>query len=202
MTQAVVQAVQPLTTTLLIPEAASSGLSLSVDITSFPTSLLETAGQGLDALAHDFWIVPLATVPTLNGLGPAVYSLLVPGLHLGTPDQFSYLSGQPSFNALLNAWASGGSFPVALQDFAEYVAFGDTAIVEDSPPRRTSPAAVAASRLMSGVILAGAPTSAVVAHMDGSPVMIVIGASVTIVLATTGAGLTLVTHWLARKMEV
>jgi len=49
-----------------------------------------------------------------------------------------------------------GSFPIESKDFGE-------SAIEKSPPRRTSSAAVTANKLASRVILADAPTCAVLA---------------------------------------
>jgi hypothetical protein len=50
------------------------------------------------------------------------------------------------------------------------------------------------------VIMAGAPTSALLAaNTSGSPMVLIVGAAITVVLATAGSGITLASHWLAKK---
>lgn len=88
---------------------------------------------------------------------------------------------------------------------SEYITFGETVLVEESPPRRTSPAAIAATKVASRMLTAGGggtSITAVLVHGDVSFYIIVAGSAVTLVMSTASAGLVLATHWLGKRLKV
>jgi hypothetical protein len=191
---------QPLTITTLTPRL-SSGDRTTIDTTSIPTSWLTNLG-GVDAIALELDVTSVAVIRNASELGPAAHFLL-DGRNWGSAEVFypgSNVDSQARFNEFSSNYAVGGSFEEEVRDFCSYMAYGEAVLIEESPPRRTSAAAVSASRLASGVIMAGAPTSAfLAANADGSPMMLIVGAAITVILATAGAGITLISHWLAKR---
>jgi hypothetical protein len=197
---------RPITATLPMPTglAGPGQLRTTLDITAIPTVFLKNAPFGIEEVAkRDFELKLIARVETPATLAPAIFSLIQPGLYGQDLREIDHYGGQPYFSGLVAGWSSGGSFPIELQDFAEYVAYGETVIVEESPPRRTSPAAVAATKLASAVIVPGAPsTAAVLAHSGASPCILIVGTGITLLLATGAAGLVIASHWLGKRLEV
>lgn len=102
----------------------------------------------------------------------------------------------------------GFAVPADLRRLAHYWVSGETALVEESPPRRTSPAAVEASKLASHIMVAGMGSTgvgagvSVLATGEHGPVIVVIGALTTLFMSVGGAAITLLTHKAALLLDL
>ena len=197
-----------LTSTVCFPRTRFPDLPGRIDVTSVPTKWF----GGSAALYQDLEVSLLAEV------GPESLAHATSAVCWGGTDtdaqsvaelfRLSRSGDLPGTGSDESAETTAGKrLEVARR--ASYVVYGETAVIEESPARRTSPAAVEASKLAGRILIGGtagvgvgAGASALVHSAEHGPMVIVIGASVTLILAVAGGGTTMLWHWLGKKLDV
>jgi hypothetical protein len=112
------------------------------------------------------------------------------------------------YRRLHHAWPAIRSSPELLPPevvtFAEYAAFSEVILIEESPARRTSAAGQAAAALTSRIMTTGTAATLCSASLDGEHVVavVVVGGGATIVLSSAGAAVTILSHWIGRRLNI
>lgn len=215
-----------ITTTVLAPRVASPGIA-SIDITAIPSKWFDydPAIEGVNAVVSEFGVRPYATLSSTD-LTKAIATIVeIPEDGQGSyymPAEFA--RGYPDdigpivdriFTSIEASTVDGVRPSVA----HSHIVNGESAIIELSPARRTSPAGVAASRLASQIMLAGTtgtgltsaatnvlqshgdPTSALLTFSQTSPFLFIVGSAITLVMSAGGASIVLVSRWLGTKVK-
>jgi hypothetical protein len=179
-----------------------------VSTTVIPGHLLNTADyfSAVEVAEEVFDLKVLDEIDT-SQLGPAIYTLFAHREDdelTADVDLFQFNEAvRQTLVDVRDEWQ-----PVAgdaVKQFAELIAYSETVVIEESPARRTSPAAVAATRLATRIMTAGGTgtgASAVLAHENGSLFIILVGSGATLVMSFAGASIVLASHWLAKRMGV
>jgi hypothetical protein len=194
-----------LITTTVVPPSDAAISDKGIDITTIPNSWM---GPDYDHPAEiaegEFGLQPLLVVEPRTGLAESIAALLSE-YDNGEEDLYNFREEvRDKVRRLTNEGPESPQQERTLR-FAEYVALAETVLVEESPARRTSPAAVAASRLATAVLTTGGASTtatAVLAHQGTSLFIVLMGSGVTLLIAVAGAGLILATHWAAKRLEV
>jgi hypothetical protein len=111
------------------------------------------------------------------------------------------------YDELRGSWPTVRSrpdlLPPELVSFAEYVAFAEVILVEESPPRRTSPAGQAAAALAARIMTTGSGATLCSASFNGEHFVatVIVGSGATIVMASAGSAITLMSYWVGRKLR-
>ena len=194
----------------------------SLDITSIPSHFFENEDQ--DGVLDELSLRPSATSVNLpSGLSKLIALLLILGensIDIGSAETvraaaIDFRAGRrfeesnlPQIVGTVDEHPWTLAQAATAVEFAEYCAFAEVAIVEQSPAKRASPAAIQASQLLSrlmtfggGGTLSGAGATLVL-HPDHGPMIVIVGAATTLVIGAAGSGLTLMTHWIGKKLEI
>ena len=195
------------TTMIMVPTLPDRPTHQSVTITAIPSSWI-THDDAEQLAEQEFGLQVLKEIKMVAHLAPGVATLIgyeEERTEEDMDDPYEFREQiRMELHDLVQIWEdlpSGDKIKL----FSEYIIFGETALIEQSPPRRTSPAAVAATKISSRILTtggAGTSITAVLAHSNTSPFIVIAGAGVTLLMSTAGAGLVLATHWLSKKLNV
>jgi hypothetical protein len=198
--------------TTLYEPGAESTQGLAITAAPSPRNREADAGaRALDRLMRENELLVVSSLLSPVEM-PAAIATLLP-LYLIDDDEVATTGIiRDSYRQFLNVSASSvmldGSPEASLLRFATIAAFGESALVEESPARRTSPAAVQATAIAHRIMVHGSVgTSATAAGAmlatDGTrPLVVIVGATTTLFMASAGAGLTLAVHWLGKKLDL
>lgn len=190
--------------------------SIGINITAVPTAPGFADDAGDDSLGHLLNGNELEIVD--NAVSPTELSAAIAAL-LGEPLFSIYRSSDTKTERVLANYATLLEMPIttergesgsaeAFLQFAALAAFGESALVEESPARRTSPAAVQATAIAHRIMIGGTigtsatATGAVLATNGSQPLLVIVGAATTLFMASAGAGVTLGVHWLGKKLDL
>lgn len=152
--------------------------------------------------------LPAALVATLGltlSVGPEDESRLE--VYAGASQELVESSAIDLYDELRRAWPtirSSGMIPPEAMSFAEYAAFAEVVPVEESPARRTSAAAQAAATLSARIMTTGASATLCSAGLNGDHMVatVIVGSGATIVLSSAGAAVTLMSHWIGKRLNL
>jgi|tagenome__1003787_1003787.scaffolds.fasta_scaffold20862851_2 hypothetical protein len=191
-----------ITTTIFPPPG---GPLAPIDITTVPASFLEPSQHSaIEVAENDLGVDVLAVANSPLELAALLGALLLTGPSVEGEVLQLREEATDVFTSTQADWAQPSSAdddPV--RNFAEYVMYGDTVLIEQSPARRTSPAALAATTLATRVMTGGVGGTGAIAaltHSDNALQIVVMGTSASLILSVAGSGLVLATHWVAQKL--